>query len=298
VVGDGSTLAAALAGPGGAEALRSALGSLVRELRTTLRAFDARPSRRPVRRLVLAGGVAQLPGLAATLAQELGIPAEPLRLAGPAEARITAEAAPVLALPLALALRGWLGPRFQRLNLRRGDLASTRSYEDVKARLTRVGVYAGLVALLAVVSTAVTAVALNRQEKLLDQALCDVTQKVVGKCFDDFTVAESVLRGRGTLSASIPRVSAVGVLAELAARTPGIPLRFDRVEISRDKLHLQGTTDAAENVDRVVSGLRASRCFADARSGGARRRGTEQKFEFTVDADLTCEGPPAPGGKG
>jgi hypothetical protein len=48
----------------------------------------------------------------------------------------------------------------------------------------------------------------------------------------------------------------------------------------------------------VVSGLRASRCFADARSGGARKRGTEQKFEFTVDADLTCEGPPAPGGKG
>jgi general secretion pathway protein L len=107
-----------------------------------------------------------------------------------------------------------------------------------------------------------------------------------------------VLRGRGTLSAAIPKVSATGVLAELAVRTPGIPLRFDRVEISRDKLHLQGTTDAAENVDRVVSALKASRCFADARSGGARKRGTEQKFEFTVDADLTCDGPAATGGKG
>jgi general secretion pathway protein L len=296
--GDGISLPAELSAPGGAAAVGAGLGALVRELRTTLRAFEARPARRPVRRVVIAGGGASLPGLPEALSEGLGIPCGTLRLAGPAEARITAEAAPVLALPLALALRGWLGPRFQRLNLRRGDLASTRSLDDLKARLTRVGVYAGLVALLAVVSTAVTAVALSRQEKLLDQALCDVTQKVVGKCFDDYTVAESVLRGRGTLSAAIPKVSATGVLAELAARTPGIPLRFDRVEISRDKLHLQGTTDAAENVDRVVSALKASRCFADARSGGARKRGTEQKFEFTVDADLTCDGPAAPGGKG
>jgi general secretion pathway protein L len=90
------------------------------------------------------------------------------------------------------------------------------------------------------------------------------------------------------------------VLAELAAHTPAVQLRFDRIEISREKLHLQGTTDAAENVDKIVSALRGSRCFADARSGGARRRGTEQKFEFTVDADVVCEGTgtPTPGGKG
>jgi general secretion pathway protein L len=93
-------------------------------------------------------------------------------------------------------------------------------------------------------------------------------------------------------------VSASGVLAELAARTPSVPLRFDRIEIGREKLHLQGTTDAAENVDRIVSALRASRCFAGARSGGARRRGSEAKFEFTIDADITCEGAPAPEGKG
>jgi general secretion pathway protein L len=49
----------------------------------------------------------------------------------------------------------------------------------------------------------------------------------------------------------------------------------------------------------VVSALRGSRCFGDARSGGARRRGSDQKFEFTVDSELTCEtGGPQPGGKG
>ncbi len=287
-----------LSGAGGGEALRAGLGPLVRELRSTLRAFEARPTRRPVVRVRLAGGAATWPGLAAAVALELGIPAEAIRLAGPAAEACPPEDAPVQALALALALRGWMGNRFQRINLRRGDLASTRSTQDVRDRLQHVGVYAALVLLLAVVSSVVKVVALNRQERLLDRAMCDVTQKVVGKCYDDFAMAESVLRGRGTVGASIPRVSAAGVLAELAARTPDLQLRFDRIEITREKLHLQGTTDAAENVDKIVSALRASRCFGDARSGGARKRGTEQKFEFTVDADVTCEGPPAAGGKG
>jgi general secretion pathway protein L len=287
-----------LAAPGLEAALRRGLASIVRELRATMHAFETRPAGRPVSRIRLAGGAAGWPGVAEVLSSELGVPVEPLRLAGPAAEAIAADDAPRLALALALALRGWLGARFQRLNLRRGDLASTRSTQDVRERLQRLAVYAALVLLLAVVASAVKLVALERHEKLLDQAMCDVTQRVVGKCFDDFATAESVLRGRGSLGASIPRVSASGVLAELAARAPQVQLRLDRIEISREKLHLQGTTDAAENVDRIVSALRASRCFADARSGGARKRGAEQKFEFTVDADITCEGAPAPGGKG
>jgi general secretion pathway protein L len=284
--------------PEGDAALRAALAPLVRELRATLQAFESRPSRRPVVRVRLAGGAATWTGLAPVVGEELGIPAEPLRLAGPAADAIPAGDVPRFALPLALALRGWMGNRFQRLNLRRGDLASTRSTQDVRERLQQFAVYASLVLLLAVVSSIVKVVALNRQEKLLDKAMCEVTQRVVGKCYDDFAMAESVLRGRGTVGASIPRVSAAGVLAELAARSPGVPLRFDRIEITREKLHLQGTTDAAENVDKIIAALRGSRCFGDARSGGARKRGTEQKFEFTVDADVTCEGAPAPGGKG
>ena len=287
-----------LADPEGAASVRAGLVPIVRELRATLRAFEARPSHRPVVRIRLAGGAATWPGVAAAVGDELAIPAEILRLAGPAADAIAPEDAPRFALPLALALRGWLGTRFQRLNLRRGDLASTRSTQNVRDRLQRMAVYASLVLLLAMVSAVVKVVALNRQEKLLDQAMCEVTQRVVGKCFDDFAMAESVLRGRGTVGASIPRVSAAGVLAELALRTPPVQLRFDRIEISREKLHLQGTTDAAENVDKIVSALRGSRCFGDARSGGARKRGNEQKFEFTVDADVACEGTPAPPGKG
>jgi len=282
-----------------AEAVRQrGLAPLARELRATLRAFDARPSRRLVRQVRLAGGGAAVPGLREAMARDLSLPVEPFRLQGPSVERIAPESAPRLALPLALALRGWLGHRFQRLNLRRGEFASTRTFQDTKEKLTRLGVFGALLLVLALVSASVKVLALSRQEKLLDQSLCEVTQKVVGKCFDDFAVAESVLRGHGSVGNGIPRVSAAGALAELAARSPVLSLKYDHIEITRDKLHLQGTTTAAENVDRVVSALRASRCFADARSGGARRRGTEAKFEFTIDADITCDGTPTPAEKG
>jgi general secretion pathway protein L len=182
--------------------------------------------------------------------------------------------------------------------LRRGDLAYTRDFEHLRGKVARLGVFAALVLLLALVSSGVKIFALARHETLLDKALCDATQRLVGKCYDNFETAEAVLKGRGTPAASIPRVSAVDVFAELAARAPAnVPVRFDRMEVTREKLHLAGATDAAENVDRIVAALRGSRCFAEARSGGVRRRSSDGKFEFSIDADLACEGPPS-GGKG
>ena len=143
--------------------------------------------------------------------------------------------------------------------------------------------------------------ALARQEAALDRALCDAEQKILGRCYPSYEEAQAVMRGRGTVSELLPRVSAVDLFAELSEKVPAdVPVRLDRIELTKDKLHLQGTTDAAENVDRVVAGLKASRCFADARSGGARRRGNDGKFEFSIDASLTCleQGREAPGGRG
>ena len=283
----------------GAADLSRGPGALLRELRATLRGPGARGAAepRPVRRLLLAGDAARTPGLAEALAPEVQGPVVPLALAGPA-AQIPADEHPRLALALALAVRGHQANRGPRLNLRRGEHAFTRDFQHVRGKVVRLAAWTAVVVALALVSAGVKAFALSRPEKLLDRALCDATQGIVGKCYEDFTVAESVLRGRGTPAGAIPKMSAVDVFAELAQRTPAdVPLRFDRIEIGRDKLHLQGTTDAAENVDRIVSALRGSRCFGDARSGGARRRGGEgSKFEFTVDSDLTCEtGAPAGG---
>jgi general secretion pathway protein L len=292
-------LARAAADPRAEAALRRALQPMVRELRATLRAWRAQRGPRALSRLLLAGELARLPGLPEVLAPEVDALVEPLQLSGEPGQRIPAAVAPGMALALALALRGHQGSRAPRMNLRRGDLAYTRDFEHLRGRAVRLGIYAGLVLLLGLVSSAVRIFDLSRYEALQDKALCEATQKLAGKCYEDFDVAVSVLRGKGTAAAAIPKVSAVDVLTELSQRSPAdVPVRYDRIEITRERLHLQGTTDAAENVDKIVAALRASRCFGDARSGGARRRTGDQKFEFTVDSELTCEGAGGPGGKG
>ncbi len=275
--------------PRAAEALQRALVPLVRELRATLRAWRARAGQRPLARLVLAGEAAHLAGLPEVLAPEVEGTVAPLALASPAYDRIPAAEAPGLALALALALRGHLGARAGRLNLRRGALAFTRDFEHLKGKVARLGAYAALVVVLAILSAGVKVFALSRQEAALDRALCDAETKIIGRCFSNFEEAQAVLRGRGTVGAALPRVSAVDLFAELSEKVPeGVSVRLDRIEITKDKLHLQGTTDAAEHVDTIATSLKGSRCFSDARSGGARRRGSDGKFEFSIDASLTC----------
>jgi general secretion pathway protein L len=199
-----------------------------------------------VARLLLAGEAAADPELAALLRAEVEGVVEPLTLAGPLAERIPAEVAPGMALALALALRGHQGSRAPRLNLRRGELAFTRDFEHLRGRLARLGAYAGLVLLLAAVTSGVKVFALSRQEALLDRALCDTTQKLAGKCYEDFDVAVSVLKGKGTASAAIPRMSAVDIFSELSLRQPqGLQIRYERVEITRDKIHLQAGLGAA-----------------------------------------------------
>jgi general secretion pathway protein L len=279
----------------------SPVAAIAREVRASVRAWRARSAPEPVsvQRLLLTGGGPAVAGLASALATEVDGPIEPLSFTVPDGKAWAAEEAPAFALALALALRGQQGPRAGRLNLRRGELAFTRDFEHVRGKVGRLGVWAALVILLALVSSGVRVFALSRQERLLDAALCDATQKLVGKCYTNDELAVAALRGKGTAAASIPRNSAVDIFTELSVRTPAdVPVRYDRIEITRDKLHLQGSTEAAENVDKIVSALRASRCFGDARSGGARKRTSDGKFEFTVDSDLTCDTGEKPGTRG
>jgi general secretion pathway protein L len=215
-------------------------------------------------------------------------PVAPLTLPAASAGALPAADAPAFGLALALALRGHLGGRGGRLNLRRGDLAFTRDFDHLKGRVAQLAAYAGLILLLAVAGAGVKAFALSRQEALLDKALCDAEQKIIGKCYPNFEEAQAVLRGRGTPGASLPKASAVDLLAELSQRVPAeVKLRLERIDLTRDKAHVEGTTDNAESVDRVVAGLRASRCFGDAHSGAARKR-ADGKFEFSIDSALGC----------
>jgi general secretion pathway protein L len=287
-------LAALVLEPRFEEAISRALVPLVREVRATLRAWRARVGPTAVTRLWLAGGLGSRDGLVQRLASEVEGPVLPLALAGPASS-LPADQAGSLALALAAALRGHLGARAGRVNLRRGALAYTRDFEHLKGKVARLAAAAGAVLLLAVASQVVKIYTLSRQEGAVDRALCDAEEKVLKKCYPNYEEALSALRGRGVPGASIPKISAVDVLDDLSRRMPeGVPLKLEKIDITDRKLHLQGIADAAEQVDRLVASLHGSKCFADARSGGARKRTSDGKFEFSIDSALAC----AEGGQG
>jgi general secretion pathway protein L len=249
-----------------------------------------------VTRLWLAGGLGRRAGLAERLAAEVDGPVLPLALSGPA-GTLPADRAGSLALALAAALRGHRGARAGRVNLRRGSLAYTRDFEHLKGKVARLAVATGAVLLLGVASQVVKIYTLARQEQAVDRALCDAEEKVLKKCFGNYEEAISALRGRGVPGASIPKTSAVDVIGDLSMRLPeGVPLKLEKIDITDRKLHLQGIADAAEQVDRLVASLHGSRCFADARSGGARKRSSDGKFEFSIDSALGC-GEPGQGGE-
>jgi|GEM_PF-653380 len=292
---------APLAGdPRATEALHRAFGPLARELRSTLRAWRTRVGPRRVARLHLAGELGRLPGLPELLAPEVDGPVQPLVLEGPS-ATIPADDAPAYALALALALHGHLGARAPRLNLRRGEHAYTRDFEHLKGRVAKLAWAAAAVVLLAVASSGVKMAALSRHQAVLDRSRCEAEQKLLGKCYPSWEEAESVLRGRGAGGGALPKASAVDLLVEVADRIPAdVAVKFDKIDLTREKLHLEGSTDSAENVDRMVNALKSSACFNDAKPGASRRR-ADGKFEFSIDTGLTCLESgvhPAGGGRG
>ncbi|HYD41874.1 MAG TPA: pilus assembly protein PilM [Anaeromyxobacter sp.] len=286
--------------PRAAEALHRAFGPLAREVRSTLRAWRTRVGPRRVARLHLAGELGRLPGMPELLAPEVDGPVQPLVLEGPS-ATIPAEDAPGYALALALALHGHQGARAPRLNLRRGEHAYTRDFEHLRGRIAKLAWAAAAVVLLAVASAGVKVAALSRQEALLERSRCEAEQKLLGKCYPSYEEAESVLKGRGAGGGALPKVSAVDLLVEVANRIPAdVSVKFDKIDVAREKLHLEGSTDSAENVDRMVNALKSSTCFQDAKPGASRRR-ADGKFEFSIDSGLTCleaGNQPAGGGRG
>ncbi len=58
------------------EAVRHEFQALVRELLSSLRFYQAQPSSLPIGRILVSGGVANIPGFAEELTRELGVPAE------------------------------------------------------------------------------------------------------------------------------------------------------------------------------------------------------------------------------
>lgn len=259
----------------------------LREVRQSLRGAAAR-SHRPVSRLVVSGGVARLPGLAEHLARELGLPVSVLAPFGAdSTAQVAPEDHPAYVEALGLALR--VQARGARtVNLRKGDLAYRGDLDYLKGKVSRLVAFGAVLLVLLGVNLWAHLTTLKGAEAELDEQLCKVTQKTLGKCQEDFNLALSLLQGGGTKASQIPTASAVEILAEASARMPeDVPVKLQELEVTLQKLRMRGLVDSFDGVDQVVAGLKRSSCFGDVKRGNVKRT-KDDKIEFSLDVLYVC----------
>jgi general secretion pathway protein L len=270
----------------GNDVLRRKFQMLLREVRQSLRAAQSR-TRKPISRIYVGGSLAQVPGLVEQLGRELGLPADPVTLPGDAGAKIPAEMQPAYAMALGLALRAQArGGKL--LNFRKGAFGYKGDLDYLKGKTSRLVAFAAVLAVLFGANFWAKLETVKAQEAKLDDALCEVTQRVLGQCETDFNVALSKLQGGDTQAAQIPTASAMEVFTEAVRQMPAdAGLKFEEVDVTLERMRLKGTVESFDGVDQVVSGLKKSRCIGDIKRGRVQRN-REEKIEFTVDANYVC----------
>ncbi len=271
-----------------AAVLKRALAPLLRELRQSMKLVSSK-GRPPLQQLYLTGGGAQLAGLDAYLANEFAIPVGKLALNLPSD-RVPAEAQPIAALSMGLALQGHGAVRASRFNLRRGDQSFQGDLAKLRQRLLRVGALAASLFLFFALKSYAQIFVLSQREQKLDQAICNTTKQAVGKCVKDVTVARSLLAGGPSFASAIPENSALNLLAEMSTRLDVAGSKVTEMDIGPEQVELRGEADSFETVDKVVAALKGYRCFQDVQRGRIQRMHDGSGIEYNLGIRSSCAG--------
>lgn len=262
------------------------LQPILREVRPSLKSFGSR-SRRLVSVIYLCGGTARMPGLAEQLTRDLGIRVELLPL--PNELAQLPDASPAAAQSWALALRAQAaGPRAPRFNLRRGEFGFKGDYDYLRGKVGRLAAYAAVLLVLFIGSSIVRNVILSNREAELDEALCDITTRVLGTCEKNFDRALNMMQGKESPTAALPKITAVNLLAEVVQRVPeSANVSLDQIVIDLDRITVRGITDSSKQIDEVTQALKGYRCFREVKEGKVERN-KEGKTSFRLDIEVQC----------
>ncbi len=271
-----------------AGAFMRALQPVVRELRSSIKSYATR-SKRPIGLVLLCGGTAKLRGLAAQLAGDLSLPTQLLEL--PADTReVLGVGKPELAQAWALALRGSAtGAKAPRFNLRRGELQFRSDFDFARDKVGQLAAFAVVLFVLLIASGIVRNSVLERREKQVDAVLCDVTQRILGKCEKDFTIALALLRGQESPASGIPRRSAATLLAELTAHVPAdMPVTFDQVVIDLDRVAVRCETDTSKHLEELIAALKSYTCFKEVTEGKIEKSKDGTRVQSRLDIQVEC----------
>jgi general secretion pathway protein L len=244
--------------------------ALTREIAWTLRSFDGAapvPEEAPLPLVVGGDPPAEL---LETLPGRLGLRIQrleelPLRHV-PEEVR---EQQGTYATAIGLALREIAEAPTLGINFRRGEFAYRRAQQELRETLSRLGILAGVVAALFVLSAFVSYFQLSSRYEELRQAVRTVfTATLPGErvVLDETAQLQQAIEGlrRRQQQFGGGPVSVLEVLREVSLRAPTEPrMNLDELAFDAEGLRVRGRTSSFEAVEGIKRSLAESRLFRE-----------------------------------
>lgn len=280
------TIAMGLEGVKTSDAIKRALGRLLRDLRSTFYAHMSE-RRQGVEQIYLCGGTSRLTNLTHYISQEL-LPTEILPIGSNelGELDEMQGALPfVAAQSLALGLREAIPEALtSTVNFRRGSHAHQDARGWLRERLV------GLVILLLLFGLALGGFLVSKymsaswQHEATTASLERVTQGLFGQKMTDPGAIKKKLNGESDSAGVLPRHSAYDYYYEVSSRVGSNVELFEfDVDIFRQLIKLSGKTDSAATVDNVVDRLEEFDCFkGNVQKGDVESLGEGVRFSLSI----------------
>lgn len=280
-------------------AMRGPMTSLLRDLRQTLASFRGR-DKTPLTGILLAGGSADLPGLAELLSEELELPVVRWRPEPVGDAADAADPTPEeitvvegggqgrFAQALAIA---WAGARGSKeLDLRRGPFVYRASFSVLRQKAMHLGALAAAVVIAATIDGTMSLSRLTQQQETLQAQLKSATQELFGEPRDARSVTTLLRRGFKDEMAPLPKATAFDLLDQISRKVPSqerIKLDIQELDIKPKKTTIRGTADSATAIDEMVGRLKEIECYEDIQKGSI-KEATGGTKDFTLTIASKC----------
>jgi general secretion pathway protein L len=274
-------------------ALIGELQPFARDLRQTLAACRARTGFTATA-AILVGGGARLRGIASFLSEQLGIPAWRLTaediaaLAGPRLG--LAAAAPGAGLPIDTAAMA-IGMAYDaagghpHFDLRSGALAPKMDLSFLRAKAVPLGAAALAIAAFAVVSAFADLHRLRKAEKTLTARLATESAEYFKAPRTYQEILGLSAASAGITASPLPKMTAYDLLLEISSKAPPkdkITLDIDKIDITDQKVDIEGLVKTSEELDLLHSELKTIKCFKEVNRGPTTTETGGKKFRFNI----------------
>ncbi len=260
-------------------------------LQRTLAAYRAHREDKPPSRIMLAGEAAPLEGARSWISERLGLECGVVPL--PSIEDSDEETLPTYARAAALAARS--ASRGKRLDLRKGEFASTAAVGHIREQLHLIAICLGAVLLAFGVSLFARYRVASAEHDALAAKLTEVSTSLLGTQTSSATQARELLaQGHGTED-PLPRFDAYDVLeaisqsipAEVTHDTQNLLIEIDD-QGERGRAEIRGTVSSIADRDRIVEEIEKHHCFPETKKGAtSTERDDRKSYKLTVA--VLCE---------